>query len=65
MIGIIGRALTAHEGLAIYEHFIRIRHGSRAPAVAHIDGFQVRAIKEHPRHIGHLGRVETAQVKTC
>ena len=63
MAGIVGRPLAAHQAGAAIEHIIGIGHGCGAPSIAHIDGAQVIAPTEHPIHTGHLGRVETAQVK--
>ena len=65
MIGIIGRALAAHQTGAVKEHISRVRHGSSAPTTAHTDVVQIIAVCEHLCHVGHPGRVETAQVKAC
>ena len=63
--GIIGRSLAAPDLGAFPEHAIRIAVGSgrRAPATAGIDCGEFTATREHPPHVGHLGRVETAQVE--
>ena len=61
---VIIRALTAHKVSAECEHIIRIRHSRSAPAIAHMDSPQIAAVPKHVNHITHLGRIETAQVKT-
>ena len=61
--GIVGRALAAHQTGAVIEHISGERHGSRAPAIAYIDGPKIAAAIEHVNHNVHIGRVETAQVK--
>ena len=64
MVGIIGRALASHKTGAISEHTCGTCYRCRAPATAHNNGQQTAGVTEHFSHIGHLGRIETAQVKT-
>ena len=65
MVGIVGRALAAHQAGAVSEHTDRTGHGSRAPTATHIDGPQIGAAKEHVIHNVHIGRVEIPYVKAC
>ena len=63
MVGIIGRALTAHQVGTVLEHICGTGNGIRTPTTSGIDGCQVAATIEHVFHISHLGRVKTTQVK--
>ena len=64
VVDVIGRALAANQAGAILEHVPSVAHGSRRPAIAHIDGAQIIAVDEHVSYLVDLRRVETAQVKT-
>ena len=65
MVGIVGRALTAHKVVAVRKHITGLRHSRSAPVIAYIDGLQIETASEHVSHIGHLGRVEMAHIKAC
>ena len=65
IVDVIGRALAAHEFGAGSKHVVAACHERRAPATAYHDGFQRATFVEHIPHIGHFGRIETAQVEGC
>ena len=61
--GVIGCALAAHQIVVVMEHIRGTRYSLRTPVLAHIDGSQAGAVVDQSTHIGHVGRIETAQVK--
>ena len=65
VVGVIGRSPPANEVGAIVEHITGSGGCGRAPFVTHINTSQLGATIKHPTHVGNLGRVKTAQVKTC
>ena len=60
--GIIGCAQFADDAIAVEEHVFG-RRAACIPAVAHADGGERSAVVEHVAHVGHLGRIEAAQVQ--
>ena len=65
VVGIVGRALAAHQAGAVLEHAVRRSHSRCAPPAADINGRQHVTAREHASHVSHLGRVEAAQVNGC
>ena len=63
MVGIVGGTLAAHQAGAVIEHVCRSGHSRCAPLGTDINGCQIGTSIEHILHAGHIGRVETAQVK--
>ena len=63
MARVVGRAHATHEIVAGFEHIGRVGYRGCTPPAIDIDGGQDRTGIEHLLHVGHIGRVETAQVK--